>query len=100
MPPLLIELAGWLPAIALPGATLAQLLKIARTRNVEGVSILTWALFGCANVGIYIFTEKYLTLQSILAQLLTAILNFVIVAWILVIRKQSPDSEKPETGSP
>jgi len=86
---MLIELAGWLPAIALPGATVAQLWKIAKTRNVEGVSILTWLLFGFANVGIYIFTEKYFALQSILAQLVTAILNFAIVIWILVIRSSS-----------
>ncbi len=68
---------------------MAQLWKIAKTRNVEGVSILTWLLFGFANVGIYIFTEKYFALQSILAQLVTAILNFAIVIWILVIRSSS-----------
>jgi uncharacterized protein with PQ loop repeat len=85
----LINLAGWLPALFLPGATLAQLWKIARTRHTEGVSILTWLLFGFANLGIYIFTEKYGALQSILAQLLTAVLNFTIVGWILVLRSRS-----------
>jgi len=88
MPETLVNLAGWLPAIALPGATLAQLWTLIRTRSAEGVSVLTWLLFGFANLGIYIFTEKYVALQSILAQLLTAILNFIIVAVILTLRRQ------------
>jgi len=83
----IVQIAGWLPAIALPGATLAQLLKIAITRKTEGVSILTWLLFGFANLGIYVFTEKYFAIQSILAQLLTAVLNFVIVFLILSLRR-------------
>lgn len=84
----IVQLAGWLPAIALPGATLVQLLKIALTRKTEGVSILTWLLFGFANLGIYIFTEKYFAIQSILAQLLTAVLNFIIVYLIFTIRRK------------
>lgn len=84
----LINFAGWLPAFFLPGATLAQLWKILRTRHTEGVSILTWLLFGFANLGIYIFTEKYFAIQSILAQLLTAVLNFVIVFQVLALRRE------------
>jgi len=83
-----INIAGWVPAITLPLATLFQLIKLAKTRSSEGVSILTWLLFGFANLGIYIFTEKYWVIQSILAQLLTAVLNFVIVGLILYMRRK------------
>lgn len=89
MPPFVIELAGWLPAIAFPGATIAQLVKIARTKQVEGISILSWLLFGFANIGMYLFTEKYGAIQTILGQLLTAILNFVIVGMVLIIRRSA-----------
>jgi uncharacterized protein with PQ loop repeat len=82
----IINIAGWIPAIAIPSATLAQLFKILGSRKTAGVSVLSWGLFGVANLGIYIFTEKYFAIQSILAQLLTAILNFVIVFSILALR--------------
>lgn len=84
---ILINVAGWIPAVFLPAATLMQLIRLLKTRQAEGVSALTWFLFGFANLGIYIFTEKYFALQSILAQLLTAILNFVIVGMILLMRR-------------
>lgn len=76
-------LAGWLPAVILPLASATQLHKILRTRNVAGVSAVTWILFSVANIGAYVFTEKYLSLQAVLAFLLTAILNLVtgVLAW-------------------
>ncbi|MDA3873492.1 MAG: hypothetical protein PF795_05995 [Kiritimatiellae bacterium] len=94
----LINLSGWIPAIILPLATLFQLVKIASTRSAKGVSILTWLLFGIANIGLYIFTEKYTHIQSIMGQLLTSILNFVIVGWILVLRKREPPSREAGIG--
>lgn len=84
-----INIAGWIPAITLPLATLFQLVKIVKARSAEGVSLITWLLFGFANLGIYLFTEKYGVIQSILAQLLTAILNFVIVGTIIILRKKA-----------
>ena len=84
----LISFSGWIPALTLPTATLFQLARIVKTGSAEGVSALTWLLFGFANLGIYVFTEKYLALQSILAQLLTAVLNFVIVGFILAMRRK------------
>lgn len=88
MSDLLVNIAGWIPAVFLPAATLAQLIRLLKTRSAEGVSLLTWLLFGFANLGIYIFTEKYSTPQSIFAQLLTALLNFVIVAVIWILRRK------------
>ncbi len=84
-----INVAGWIPAITLPLATLFQLRQLLKTRSAEGVSIMTWLLFGFANLGIYIFTEKYFVIQSMLAQLLTAILNFVIVGILLFYKRRN-----------
>ena len=83
------NLAGWIPAVVLPTATLLQLIKILRSNSAEGVSLMTWLLFGIANLGLYIFTEKYLAPQTLIGLLGTAVLNFIIVAMILSRRKQA-----------
>lgn len=84
-----LEIAGWIPGIVLPMATLLQLIKIARVKSVEGVSLMTWLLFGFANLGLYIFTEKYFALQTLIGLLGTATLNFIIVGMIISIRKKA-----------
>ena len=76
----LIELSGWLPAIIFPAATLIQLVAILRSNTIKGVSPLTWTLFGIANISVYIYTEKYLAVQTIVGFLGTALLDFVIAA--------------------
>lgn len=78
-----IEIAGIAPAIIFPAATLLQLISIIRAKTAKGVSALTWALFGIANIGMYIFTEKYTSIQTIAGFLGTAILDFIIVAMVL-----------------
>jgi uncharacterized protein with PQ loop repeat len=82
----LINIAGWIPAVVLPVATAIQLIKIVGEKSIEGVSIWSWLLFGFANIGMYIFTEKYWAVQSILGLLVTAVMDFIIVA--LVIRRR------------
>ena len=84
-----VQLAGWIPGVILPVATLLQLIKIARVKSVEGVSLMTWLLFGFANLGLYVFTEKYLALQTLIGLLGTAALNFIIVGMIISIRKKT-----------
>lgn len=79
----IIELSGWLPAIIFPAATLIQLIAILRSSTIEGVSPLTWTLFGIANISIYIYTEKYLAVQPIIGFLGTAVLDFVIASMAL-----------------
>lgn len=74
----LINLCGWLPATIIPLATVIQLSAIIRNRSTAGVSSLTWFLFGVANVGLYIYTEKYGDIQAIAGLLGSAILDFVI----------------------
>lgn len=78
MHPILINLCGWLPAIIIPLATIIQLSSIIRNRSTAGVSALTWFLFGVANVGLYIYTEKYGDIQAIAGLLGSALLDFVI----------------------
>ncbi len=73
------NIAGWIPAIILPIATISQLTKIVQEKTAEGVSLITWFLFGVANIGLYLFTEKYLALQSLVGLLGTAVLDFVIL---------------------
>lgn len=76
----LSQVAGVLPAVVFPAATALQLLQIVRRRSAAGVSVTTWLLFGFANVGLYFYTERYTEWQSIVGMLLTALLDFVIVA--------------------
>jgi uncharacterized protein with PQ loop repeat len=83
MKEVLTNVAGWMPAIILPLATITQLTKIVRERSAKGVSLVTWVMFGVANVGLYVFTEKYLALQSLIGLLGTAILDFMIVGFVL-----------------
>ena len=83
MPSTLITFCGWLPAVIIPVATFLQLLAILRKRSAEGVDWLTWLLFGVANVGLYIYTEKYRDVQSVLGLLGSAMMDFVIAALVI-----------------
>lgn len=80
------DLAGWVPAAIFPGASLLQLIKLLKSRSVEGVSLATWLLFVLANLGMYAFTEKYFVIQSIMTNLLTATIQGTIVVLILMRR--------------
>lgn len=80
MSELLIELAGWLPAIIFPTATFLQFLKVRQASSAEGVSCLSWFLFGVANLGTYIYTAKFYSIQAIVGFLGSAIVDFLIVA--------------------
>lgn len=85
------NIIGWIPAIILPAAALSQLYKIIKNGHGSGVSKTTWLLFGLANLATYFFTEKYFLIQSILAFLLTSILDFAIILVIYVLDKRSDD---------
>ena len=75
---LLQSLAGWLPAIIFPTATLFQLLPVLQGQ-IAGVSVISWTMFGLANLGAYIFSSQKHMPQVVLAFLLTSIMDFVIV---------------------
>lgn len=86
-----IDLFGWLPALIIPIATLIQLGAILRQRSTAGVSALTWFLFGVANIGLYVYTEKYTDIQAIAGLLGSAVLDFVITG--LAIGRYGQTSE-------
>ena len=79
----IVSLSGWLPAVIIPMATLIQLTDILKRRSATGVSGLTWFLFGIANIGLYVYTEKYSSVQSIVGLLGPATLDFAIAALAL-----------------
>jgi len=99
----MIELLTWMPALVLPGAALIQLVQLWKTHNPGGVSVLSWLMFGVANIGAYfLFVEtggKYSDIRPILAFLLTSVLNFWVV-WTVLKFRIKPDekieSEKDE----
>jgi hypothetical protein len=76
----LTHLAGILPALIFPAATFLQIVRMLRERSAAGVSVVTWLLFGIANIALYVYTERYGEWQAIAGLLLTALLDFVIVA--------------------
>lgn len=96
-------IAGILPAIVFPVATLVQLVRMVRKRSAAGVSVPTWLLFGLANVALYVYAERYLEWQTIAGMLLTAVLDFIIVGLALFgyrrtveeVQNESPESEPP-----
>lgn len=90
MPDVVVEIAGWLPAIIIPVATALQLASIFKRKSAEGVSALVWFLFGIANLGLYIYTEKYLAIQALLGLLGTAVIDFVIAGLALARYGQAP----------
>lgn len=77
------QIAGVLPAVVFPFATLVQLWRILRDRSAVGISVTTWLLFGFANLGMYVYAERYTEWQAILGMLFTAVVDFAIVALVL-----------------
>jgi len=91
----LTNIAGWVPGIIIPTATLIQFIKIKRSRSAEGVSVIALLLFGFANIGLYVFTEKYWALQSLIGLLGTAIIDFAMVAIMMFVCRFLIDNNHP-----
>lgn len=85
----LFTLLGWVPAVVFPAASGLQLLAILHRRCSQGVSIPAWSLFAIANVCLFVYTEKYGEIESIVGALGTAVLNLCVVA--AAIRYRKPD---------
>jgi len=83
----IIELIGYIPAIIFPAATIIQLLYMFKTKTSEGVSPLAWGAFALGNVSLYVYTEKYYELQSIIGLLVTSVLQLVIIVLVFKHRK-------------
>lgn len=83
------KLVAWLPALILPGATIAQLLALVESGSAENVSPVTWFMFMLANIGaLYLGKPQsaLARLQMALAFGLTALLDLIIVAIVIVYR--------------
>ena len=89
----LFELIGWVPAVVFPAATMLQLLVIVRRKTAAGVSVTAWTAFAIANICLYLYTEKYSELESVVGALGTAALNLCIVG--AAIRYRNPPSGNP-----
>ncbi len=85
---LILEIAGWLPGIIFPAATGLQFYKIWKGGTAKGVSVSTWLLFAIANTGLYIYAQKYDSLQMITGLLGTAALDIAIVVLVLARREK------------
>ena len=88
MPSWLFTLLGWVPAVIFPTASALQLATILRRRSADGVSVPAWALFAIANMCLFVYTEKYGEIESIVGALGTAALNICIVAAAIRYRKR------------
>ena len=75
---MLIAISGWIPAIIILGAIILQLVTMVKRGSSVGVNGTVWLMFGIANLCLYIYTEKYWELQSIVGLLGSALLDFVI----------------------
>jgi len=81
-----IEVFGYITAIVFPTATIIQLIHLIKSKTSEGVSPFTWGAFAIGNVSLYIYTEKYSQLQSIIGLLFTSILQIVIIVLVFKYR--------------
>ncbi|MET0377887.1 MAG: hypothetical protein ABW049_02755 [Spongiibacteraceae bacterium] len=70
-----LQLAGIIPAIIFPAASLSQLLTIARRKSADGVSVTTWVMVAIANISLFIYSGNYADPLNIIALLGAAALN-------------------------
>jgi hypothetical protein len=94
------QLAGIIPAVVFPAATLGQLLQMIRQRSAAGVSVSTWLLFGVANLAIYFYAERYAEWQAIVGMLVTALLDFAIAALALAARRSRRETATTAAPAP
>jgi len=85
----IIELVGFIPAIIFPTATIIQLWHLIKSKSAAGVSALAWAAFALGNISMYVYTEKYTQLQTIVGLLLTAVLQIAIIFLVLKYNRQN-----------
>jgi len=86
-----IVLIGFIPAVIFPAASILQLIHILKTKSSVGVSALAWIAFALGNVSLFIYTEKYDEIQSIVGTLGTAVVQIGII--IAIFKYRSPRIE-------
>lgn len=85
----IIQIAGAIPAIIFPAASLIQLCALLRRRNADGVSALSWFFFAVANICLYVYTQKYDEWAAIATFLGTSTLNFAVCGLAIYYRRKS-----------
>ena len=85
----LVQIFGWFPAVIFPLACLVQLVKILREQSADGVSVIAWIAFGFANISLYVYTEKYGSLQTIIGMLGQAGVDFAIACSAVYFDRKS-----------
>ena len=68
----------WIPAITFPLSHVFQIHKIFMNETIEGVSFWTFYGWFLGNFGAYLFTDKLTDIKTILAFLVTGLLEIVI----------------------
>jgi len=91
-----IEVIGYIPALIFPVATIIQVVYLLKSKSSNGVSATTWGAFALGNLALYLYTEKYDAIQSIVGQLVTAFIQIYIVFLVLKYRKQAQANQQPE----
>jgi len=86
MPDTLIQIIGSIPALIFPLASISQLVVMYREQSSEGVSVATWLMVFVANVSLYVYTQKYDEIQSILALLGAAALNLSVALYAIHLK--------------
>lgn len=86
---LVIQIAGTIPAIIFPAASLIQLFTLLKHRNAESISALSWFCFGVANICLYVYTQKYDDWPAITTFLGTSALNFAVAILVLYYRRKA-----------
>lgn len=86
---LVIQIAGAIPAIIFPTASLIQLCALLKRRSADGVSALSWFFFGVANICLYVYTQKYDEWPAIATFLGTSVLNFAVCGLALYYRRKN-----------
>ena len=66
-----------------------QLVKIFREQSADGVSAIAWVAFGFANISLYVYTEKYSSLQTIIGMLGQAMIDFTIAFFAVYFSQKS-----------
>jgi len=91
-----IEVIGYIPALIFPVATIIQVVYLLKSKSSNGVSATTWGAFALGNLALYLYTEKYDAIQSIVGQLVTALIQLYIVFLVVKYRKQAQANQQPE----
>ena len=83
------QLLTWAPFIFFPLSYLLQIIKVIEKKSEKGQDVWSYFLFFLANLGAFLFIEKFGDVRAIGGFLLTALLQIISVIVILQYSKKS-----------